>query len=249
MPHIFISYPDEEENIVGNLRGQLQGYGIEVWAYSYDKTLAEPAWLEIETKIKQAPVMIFIASEYTEAAEGQQRELDIVLNKISAVQHTMPIFPVVIRDFKFSDLPESIRHVNGERLTAFNVKTVSLNIAQTFFPGLFDESQTPRWAYPRPGEWLEISKLDSVIEEYCDLGDQVYFRRISPMGLFECYFPKIKNLFWFSPDNLKRSTIIDEDGSLQREEVPSRYRCTTLIECERKGFALLFKNDSNSGGT
>src|SRR4030042_3499753 len=242
MPHIFISYPDEEEDIVGNLRGRLREYGVDAWAYSYDKTLAKEAWKEIEEKISQSQVMIFIASEFTEAADGQHKELDLVFNKISSAKQSNSIFPVVIRDFKFSDLPENIRYINGQRLTAYNVKTVALTIAQTCFPQLFLERQSQKWEYPRPGEWLEICNLDSMIEEYCDIGDQVYFRRLSPMGLFECYLPKIEGLFWFSPSNLRRTKTIDRDGKLEREIVPLRYRFMTSVECERKGYEILYKN-------
>lgn len=245
MPHIFISYPDEEEDIVANLRSRLREHGVEAWAYSYDKTLAQEAWKEIEEKINQSHVMLFIASEYTETAEGQHQELELVFQKISNSKQPIVIFPVVIRDFKFSNLPAKLKHINGERLTAYNVKTVALNIAKIIFPQLFLASQSPEWEYPRPGEWLEICNLDSIIEEYCDIGDQVYFRRISPIGLFECYFPKINDLFWFSPYNLRRTKIIGEDGRLERETVPLRYRFVTSIECERKGYEILYKNKDN----
>lgn len=245
MPHIFISYPDKEEDIVGNLRSRLRNFGVETWAYSYDKSLAQEAWTEIEDKINQSQVIIFIASKYTETAEGQHKELDLVFNKLSNSKQSISIFPVVIRDFKFSELPERIKYINGEQLTAYNIKTVALRIAQSFFPQLFFESQSPKWEYPRPGEWLEICNLDSMIEEYCDLGDQVYFRRISPLGLFECYFPKLKGLFWFSPANLKRTKIVDEDRRLERDIVPLRYRFMTSVECERKGYEKLYKNEDN----
>jgi hypothetical protein len=244
MSHIFISYPDKEENIVSNLSGRLQEYGIEAWVYSYNKTLAQDIWKEIEDKINQSQVMVFIASEYTKTAGGQHRELDLVFNKISNINQSDSIVPVVIGDFNFSDLPEKIKHINGERLYAYNVKTVAFNIAQKFFPRLFLESQSPKWEYPRPGEWLEICKLDSMIEEYCDIGDRVYFRRISPLGLFECYFPKIKSLFWFSPTNLKRTKIVDENCRLELETVPSRYRFMTSVECERKGYEILNKDNA-----
>jgi hypothetical protein len=246
MPHIFISYPVKEKDIVGNLRGRFREYGVDAWAYSYDKTLAQEAWKEIEEKIIQSQMMIFIASKYTETAEGQHKEMDLVFNKISNSKQSDFIFPVVIGDFKFSDLPEKIRYINGERLTAFNVKTVALTIAKTFFPQLFLDMQSAKWEYPRPGEWLEIGNLDSIIEELCDIGDQVYFRRISPMGLFECYFPKINGLFWFSPANLRRTETIDEDGSLEREKVPLRYRFMTSVECEIKGYEILYKNKDNN---
>jgi len=243
MPHIFISYPDKESNIVENLRTRLREYGVEAWVYSYDKTLAQNAWEEIEEKIDKSQLIIFIVSDDTKRAVGQDRELDLAFNKLRTSKRLDSIFPVVIGDFKFSDLPEKIKYINGERLTAYNVKTVALTIAQTFFPQLFLERQSPNWDYPKPGEWLEICKLDSIIEEYCDIGDKVYFRRISPMGLFECYSPKIQDLFWFSPANLTRTKIIDEDGRLEHETVPSRYRFMTSVKCERKGYEILYKDN------
>jgi hypothetical protein len=241
MPHIFISYPDEEEEIVGNLRDRFRVHGIEAWVYSYDKTPVRETWEEIEEKIIQSKVIIFVASEDTVAAEGQHRELNLVLN----LKESGSIFPIVTGDLKFSDLPEKIRHINGERLTGNNVKTIAQSIARVFFPQLFLDTMSPKWEYPRPGEWLEISKLDTVIEEYADIGDKVYFRRISPMGLFECYFPRIKSLFWFYPDNLKRTEIIDDDGKMEDEKVPLQYRNITSYECERKGYGILYGDKNN----
>ena len=242
MPHIFISYPDEEKDIVGNLRGRLREYHVDAWAYSHDKTLGRETWKEIKNKISKSKVILFMVSDYTKKAKGQRRELTLILSKMFRSKFQPIIFPIVINNVPFSKLPKKIKYINGLQLSAFNVKSVALEIANTFFPELFQKSKSPKWEYPKPCEWLEVSCLDGYIEKYCDIGDKLYFRRISPMGLFECYFPKINGLFWISPKNVKRTEIIDEDGLLERENVPLKYRFMTLVDCERKGYEILFKN-------
>jgi hypothetical protein len=71
MSHIFISYPDKEENIVSNLRGRLQEYGIEAWIYSYNKTLAQDIWKEIEDKID----MYIFSADYLFVVAGEAVEV------------------------------------------------------------------------------------------------------------------------------------------------------------------------------
>ena len=44
----------------------------------------------------------------------------------------------------------------------------------------------------------------SMIEEYFDIGDKLYFRAVSPIGLFKCYAPKLNKLFWIAPQNVHR---------------------------------------------
>jgi hypothetical protein len=72
----------------------------------------------------------------------------------------------------------------------------------------------------------------------------MYFRSLSPLGLFECYSPRLGEFFWFAPQNLRLSDIVDEGGSFERANVPRRYRCDTSIEAERVGFEEL----ENHGG-
>jgi len=245
MPHIFISYPNEEKDIVGNLRGQLREHGVHAWAYSHDKTLGRDTWKEIKSKLSKSRVILFIVSDYTKKAKGQKREITLILKKMinSKFQHI--IFPIVMNDFPFSKLPKSISYINGLSLSAFNVKSVALEIAKTFFPELFKKTRSPKWEYPKPCEWLEVCSLDGYIESYCDIGDKLYFRRISPMGLFECYFPKIDGLFWISPKHVKRTEIVDDNGEIEREQVPVKFRFLTAWECERKGYEILFLNKKN----
>ncbi len=59
------------------------------------------------------------------------------------------------------------------------------------------------------------------------------------MGLFECYSPSIKELFWFWPPNLKPASFIDEDGYIERERVPFEYRIQGMFEIERRGWKSL----------
>ena len=80
-----------------------------------------------------------------------------------------------------------------------------------------------------------MCNIDPWIEENFDLGDRVYFRRISPLGLFECYSPKLAGLFWFAPDNLRATDIVDEEGTLERQDVPWRYRYSASYHFERLG--------------
>jgi hypothetical protein len=240
MPHIFISYPENNKDIVGNLRGRLKEYGVDTWAYSHDKTLGTATWNEIKNKITKSKVIIIIVSEYTPKAKGQRRELTLALNKITKAKNPSTIFPIVMNGYPFSKLPKQLKHINGTLLSAYNVKSVALEVANTFFPELFKKSKSPKWVYPKPGDWLEVCRLDGYIESYCDIGDKLYFRRISPLGLFECYFPKINGLFWISPKHVKRTEIIDENGQIERQQVPVKYRFMTAWECERKGYEFLF---------
>lgn len=242
MPHIFISYPNEEKNIVGNLRGRLREYHIDAWAYSHDKTLGRDAWKEIKNKIDKSRVILFMVSDYTEKAKGQRKELTLIVNKFNKSK----LIPILINDVPFSKLPKKIRYINGLKVSAYNVKSVALEIADKYFSELFQKSKSPKWEYPKPCEWLEVSCLDGYIEKYCDIGDKLYFRRITPMGLFECYFPKINGLLFISPKNVKRTEIIDEDGSFERENVPLKYRFMTSVDCERKGYEILYKNKDNN---
>lgn len=69
----------------------------------------------------------------------------------------------------------------------------------------------------------------------------MYFRRLSPLGLFECYSPKRGQLFWFAPQDLRIADVVDEDGSLEQAEVPWRYRYSTSFDMERLGLQQMEK--------
>lgn len=235
MHELFISYPSGNEDIVRNLARHLREFGVNAWVYSIDKTLADDSWQEIERKIQGCQVFMFVASEYSLDAIGQHRELEKAIDRVGTAKSKLHIFPVVLDDTKFSSLPQKLRSVNGVTLGAHNVKSKALEIARRFFPKLVNAKKSEEWRYPRPGEWLEVCNIDQWIEEFFDLRDEVYFRRISPLGLLECYAPKLKELFWFAPENLRATDIVDEDGALEEEKVPWAYRYSTIYECELIG--------------
>ena len=77
---------------------------------------------------------------------------------------------------------------------------------------------------PQPGTWLEVSDLDSVCEEEgLALGDKLYFRVITSLGLFECYAPKLGRRFWIDPENVQAVTDLASVHALE-QEVPAIYR-------------------------
>lgn len=69
---IFISYAKEDTDIVENLRGQFRIYGIKAWVYSKDSIITEEVWHEIESKIIESGLFLYIASKFSNNAAGQQ---------------------------------------------------------------------------------------------------------------------------------------------------------------------------------
>jgi hypothetical protein len=126
---IFISCASSDLGIVTNLRDHLNEHGITAWVYSVDRILAEDIWEEIERKLRASYAMIFAVSHDTVNSEGQKRELDLVLNKIEPVAGLPKIFPILLYETPYSALPERLGRVNGERLSAYNVKSVAWKIA------------------------------------------------------------------------------------------------------------------------
>jgi hypothetical protein len=231
----FICYPVQDQDIVENLAGRLGDLGIDTWVYSLDRTLAEDVWSEIESKIHNCQLFIFIASKYSLGAQGQHRELKLAVDRLRNANAALRMVAILLNDISFSGLPEELSRVNGLRLDTYTVKSTAHDIARTFFPDLVAAENTQDWRYPKPGQWLEVSSLDQWIEEHFDIGDRVYFRRISPFGLFECYSPKLAGLFWFAPRNLRAADVVDEDGALERRDVPWSYRYSASYDFERFG--------------
>ncbi len=231
----FISYASADIDIVENLRGHLGRFGVTAWVYSLDRTLAADAWEEIETRIAESDLVIFVVSKSTPNAEGQQRELKLALEKIVPIAGTEKIMPVAITGTDFSALPDELRTKNGIYLDGYTVKSVAWIIAKRAFPSLVEAESMKPWRYPIPGEWLEVSGLDGIIEQYFDIGDKLYFRALSPMGLLECYAPRISGLFWIAPENVKASTDIEDEKELEAS-VPKIYRVGGLIEILRRGW-------------
>lgn len=240
--HVFICYPVQNEDLVENFAGRLREVGVEAWMFSLNRTLAEDLWWEIEEKIQCCELFIFIASSHSQNALGQHREVQLAVNMLGNSMQKLRMVPVLIGGLmKFEHLPGELSRVNGVRLDAHSVKSTALQIAKTFFPDLLDTEKRRDWQYPKPGQWLEVCFIDQCIEEYFERGDPVYFRRISPLGLFECYAPKLNGLFWFAPHTLCATDTVDEGGELEREQVPEIYRYGTSIECERIGLEEMRK--------
>jgi hypothetical protein len=225
--NIFISYPNSQVDIVQNFKQQIEGYGVTAWVYATDRTLAKDLWSEIEQKINESDLVLFVVSTETSTATGQQREL-----MLAAESKIMPIFT---RGIEPKDVPEQLSKINGEFLEAHNVKEVALKIAKQQFPDLFDRQSTESWRYPLPGEWLEVINLNANIGQYFDLGDRLYFRAISPIGLFECYAPKIQDCFWIAPENVKPSYDKEKNKELERD-IPFIYTVMGMIRIDQLGW-------------
>ena len=232
--NVFISYACNDKDIIENLREKFQDLDINAWVYSRDATLGNEMWSEIESKLRESSVIIFVISDNTPNASGQQKEIELVFNKIKPITSELRIMPLFIEGAEPSHCPEPLRLQNGEFLNASNIQTIARKIAKHNFPILFERNCNKPWKYPIPGEWFEISDLDGIVEEHFDIGDKLYFRTISPMGLFECYSPKIKGLFWISPENVKRSTEISHD---QLEIlVPYVYTISGMTDLQMRGW-------------
>ena len=126
MHQVFISYPIQDQDIIDNLRERLVSYGIKAWVYSHDKTISKDIWEEINEKIMSCKMILFVVSKHTNRAKGQHKELEFAIEKISSSHPHISIVPVIIGDIRFSDVPESINHINGIHLDIYNIKTVTL---------------------------------------------------------------------------------------------------------------------------
>ncbi len=157
--NIFISYANPDIDIVENLSTELKTQGIKAWLHSLGRTLAKNAWNEITKMIKESTVIIFVVSKSTKYAEGQKKELDIALEKTLSVSDSTKIMPIFVDDTPTSDAPEELRRKIGIFLNARTVKSTVFKIATQLFPELNSNHLSKPWKYPRPGEWLKISKL------------------------------------------------------------------------------------------
>ena len=234
---LFVSYSDQDRDIIENLRGRFKDHGVDAWVYLRDRTLAADSWDEIEEKIKSTRYMLFACSENTQTSMGQRRELDIALESFEKAKSIEMIIPIVIGDAPFSVVPEKISHRNGERLSAHNVKSLALKMSQSLFPYKFASLAAQPWHHPIPGSWLEICNLDEITEGYFDLGDLLYFRQISPLGLFECYTPKHGELFWISPSHVKICLSPPEEEDDTVNSVPFIYSVSGWVTIQAMGWS------------
>ena len=229
---IFISYATPDQDLVENFADHLLRYGVKAWVYSIDKTLSTDTWREIEACIEEAELFAFVASEYSRDAGGQHRELQKAVEKVrKGGGREFRLLPIVARGVDFSEIPAVLRHINGIRLDAHTVASTAHEVARTFFPDLFDDARDVPWHCPKPGQWLEVHRISPGIERYFVRGDLLYFRRLSPIGLFECYSPKLNGLFWIMPENVRACGIARH----KCPSVPREYRYETSIEHEMRG--------------
>jgi hypothetical protein len=232
--NIFISYANNELHIVENLRDQFEDIGIKAWVYSRDATLGEHMWKEITKKLTEVDMVIFVLSDDSATADGQHRELNLVLDKIVPISGYSRILPLFITGTNPKNYPAPLRSINGDFLDGRTVKLVAWKIANQAFPSLIKKKNHQAWNYPVPGEWLEVSNLDGIVAQYFDIDDKLYFRAISPMGLFECYDPKTEDLFWISPNNVQRSLIEGVDALTV--SVPKIYTVNGIVEIQALGW-------------
>lgn len=199
--HLFISYPVGLTELADKLRDELRQLGIEAWLYEIDLQLGVSTWADIERSIADAKAVVFLVGRSSVAAVGQTRELSLCTSLGKQV------VPLVCEGLSFRDLPSALASVNGAVLEYATARGEAANLARAFYPEEFRTGDDVHWVCPRPGEWLEICRINEHLSEYFGLGDVVYFRRLSPLGLFECYAPKILGLFWFYPENLRRVRV------------------------------------------
>ena len=228
---IFLSYATPDQDLVENFADRLLQYGVKVWVYSIDKTLSGGTWGEIETRIDEAEVFAFAASVDSCDADGQRREFELAIEKVRRRGKELRLLPIVLRDFPFSELPTALQRVNGFRLDAYNVESMAQQVARAFFPDLFDNERDKPWKCPKPGQWLEVHLIDPGIEGYLTLKDLLYFRRLSPLGLFECYSPKLGDLFWVLPENVLVCGLSQD----ALPTVPEEFHYMTSIRYEMRG--------------
>jgi hypothetical protein len=225
---LFISYCQGTQDIAENLRGRLQDLGIRAWVYSCDRILGKEIWIEIGNKIEEVRAFVFLVSNETVSSQGQRKELEMAVRRIQE-SYPLKLLPLAVGGVSFSSFPPPLDHTNGARLDGHNVQTVAAEIARRYFPEFVEKWKTAPWHYPIPGQWLEACGLGSALEEYFHLGDKVYFRRLSPMGLFECYAPQIHGLFWFAPENLRPT---ETPGA--SDEVPREFQILAMIRREER---------------
>lgn len=243
----FISYSGADIEIVENFKDHLGCYGVTAWVYSLDRTLAADAWEEIQAKIAESDLVIFIVSENTPNAEGQRRELKLALEKVEPLAGTEKIMPIFITGTSVSALPDELRYKNGLFLDGYKVKSVAWQVANRAFPSRVKAESEKPFRFPVPGEWLEVSNLDEMIEQYFDIGDKLYFRALSPMGLLECYAPRIEKLFWIAQENIKTSRDIETDKELE-SHIPRIFRVSGMIEILQLGWKAWHAGKKQNNG-
>ncbi len=237
---IFISYAEADRDIADNLRYHFKKYMVGAWTYNSDKTPGEDTWAEIVEKIERSKIVLWLCSSYSNNSKGQIRELSIVEECKLEVK---PIrIPVLLRDTKLEDLPVQLQRLNYLRLSIDKINSVTLEIIKTHFPKMSERFRSDNWFYPNPSDWLEVVGLFDVMENCFELGDLLYFRRLSPMGLFECYSPQIEGLYWLPSNTVKLVNLTETEQEERESLVPFIYTISAMIDADHVGFQAIKKN-------
>ena len=89
----------------------------------------------------------------------------------------------------------------------------------------------------------KVSNIDEFIGNHMALGDKLYFRTLSPMGLFECYSLKLKGLFWIAPENVSISLDFEDDKQNELD-IPKEYKVFTMFQMMLTGWDIHMQNIS-----
>lgn len=198
-------------------------FGQEAWVYSEDKRLSKETWIDIEESILNSRQVVYLISDNTVINEGQIKEL--ALSK----KWSRPIVPGWIGDTNRSAVPE-LQTTNGERLgQGYSVRRFAWILITQICP-----KQSAPWLFPKPGDFLKVIKLDNLEKHSVSLYDLMYFRQLSPMGLFECFHVEGNRLFWISPDNVEFAGY-----GFEGPEIPKKYRYGSLAEAQRQWWSRL----------
>ena len=96
--------------------------------------------------------------------------------------------------------------------------------------------------YSNPFGWLEGVGLFDGMENCFELGDLLYFRRLSPMVLFECYLTQNEGLYWLPSNTVKLVNLTETEQEERESLVPFIYTISAMIDADHVGFQAIKKN-------
>lgn len=234
----FLGYSDRDLQIASAIRTQLGQLGVHTWMYEYDKLLGDDVWEDIERNLRSSRVVLFLITDNTKAAKGQHREFQLfaLAKKTHPDLVQLPLF-VTCDESRIPLTCEELQKTNGIKVFPGQYASTAWQIAKAHFPGCLESRNVP-WLFPRPGQWLRVTELPPDWDRIgVHLNDHVYFRRISPAGLFECYIPRTQETGWFVPSDLAFSD--SDPAELPVRQVPLRYQLRTLFRAEDLGMREL----------
>lgn len=236
MSKLFLSYAGPDQDIVENLRSHLGNLGVEAWVHSVDRLLAREMWDDIEAHLAEADCFVFAMSHASGDSAGQKREIDTAVAMMKSAGGEQRILPIVLRDTPYEALPAELRWVNGLQMDAGNVAITAQKIVERFYPRHLEDSSQSPWHFPRPGRWLRVTRLEDRIEEHLAVGDLLCFHAVSPLGLFECYSPKLGTLFWIIPDVVIDARLSPDEADELDRQTPYEFSTRGRIDIERLGW-------------